>query len=118
MPLSSVVVTVKKAVNTGRYASKSSEKLPVMGKYTTSCYAYMYKACYNVARSENCTRLQTRAHDNCSCSCETGLVKPNATILKVCLIWALSERHHVEAFATKNTAALACDCDQALEINP
>ena len=68
-----------------------------MGKYTTSCYAYMYKACYNVARSENCTRLQTRAHDNCSCSCETGLVKPNATILKVCLIWALSERHHVEA---------------------
>ena len=90
-----------------------------MGKYTTtSCYAYMYKACYNVAHSENCTRLQTRAHDNCSCSCETGLVKPNATILKVCLIWALSERHHVEAFATKNTAALACGCDQALEINP
>ena len=72
-----------------------------MGKYTTSCYAYMYKACYNVARSENCTRLQTRTHDNCSCSCETGLVKPNATIFKVCLIWALSERHHVEAFAKK-----------------
>ena len=62
--------------------------------------------------------MTTRAHDNCSCSCETGLVKPNATILKVCLIWALSERHHVEAFATKNTAALACGCDQALEINP
>ena len=49
-----------------------------------------------------------------------GPIKPNATILESvlsmmvdeCVIWALSERHDVEACATKYTA-LACGsgCD-------